>query len=371
MVEWARVAGFLALTVCEVALVGCGGPGPKVAASGNGAAGAGGTHGVADGAAGAGGAHGGADGAAGAGEVPAAPVDAAAMPSDGASPPVDAPQSLPDAAATDVISSNDGGVADGPPAPWPAVADYGAKGPFPITRDVNTGPGGAYDVFRPATLGAGGRRHPIISWANGTLFGIADYQKLLEHWASHGFVVIAGHTNTTAGGGTHKAGIDWLIAEAARAGSLTFGSLDTNKIGAAGHSQGGGATIAAGAQKAGPTKLVTTLPLMPILSFESDKTILGKQTVPMLNINATMDDRDPQGAIPNQIFDAANAELVQAAFIGIHEDAMTPAMFAPTLGWFRLRLMDDTAARAMFYPVPTCGLCTNAAWKQVRAKNVP
>jgi hypothetical protein len=254
---------------------------------------------------------------------------------------------------------------------WPAVIDYGAKGPFAIARDMNTGPMGAYDVFRPASLGAEQRRHPIISWANGTLFGIADYQKLLEHWASHGFVVIAAHTNTTAGGVTHKAGIDWLTAEAARNGSPYFGVLDTKMVGAAGHSQGGGATIAAGAQKSGPTSLVTTLPLMPILSFESDKTILGKQTVPMLNINATMDDRDPSGAIPNQIYDAANAELVQAAYIGIHEDAMSVAMFAPTLAWFRLRLMGDTAARQTFYPVPTCGLCTNAAWKQVRAKNVP
>src|SRR6185503_18043471 len=188
----------------------------------------------------------------------------------------------------------------------------------------------------------------------------------------HGFVVIAGQTNTTAGGVTHKAGIDWMIAEAARAGSPYFGVLDTKMVGASGHSQGGGASIAAGAQKAGPTTLVTTLPLMPILSYESDKTILGKQTVPMLNINATMDDRDPQGLIPGQIFDAANAELVQAAFIGIHEDAMSAAMHAPTLAWFRLRLMGDTAARATFYPAGTCGLCTNTAvWKQVRHKNVP
>ena len=37
----------------------------------------------------------------------------------------------------------------------------------------------------------------IISWANGTLYALDSYQNLLEHWASHGFVVIAGHTNTT------------------------------------------------------------------------------------------------------------------------------------------------------------------------------
>jgi hypothetical protein len=268
--------------------------------------------------------------------------------------------------------ASDGGASDGGSAgSWPTVLDYGARGPFPIARETNTGPGAAYDIFRPATLGAQMRRHPIVSWANGTLFGIADYQMLLEHWASHGFVVIAGHTNSTAGGGTHKAAIDWMIAEAARAGSAYFGVLDTANVGAAGHSQGGGATIAAGANKPGPTGIKTTLPLMPILSYESDKTILAKQTVPMLNINATMDTRDPTGAVADQIFAAATRELVQAAFIGIHEDAMTASMYAPTLAWFRLRLMGDEAARPMFYPAGTCGLCQDKAWKQVRYKNVP
>jgi hypothetical protein len=265
----------------------------------------------------------------------------------------------------------DAGVPDAAVTLWPPVDNYAAHGPFPTIREMNTGPAGAYDVFRPTTLGADGRRHPIISWANGTLFGLKDYQELLDHWASHGFVVIAGHTNSTAGGGTHKAGIDWLLAENARASSPYLGMLDVRRIGAAGHSQGGGATIAAGSNKPGSTGIVATLPLMPILSFESDKTIVTRQLAPMLNINATMDDRDPSGTIAKQIFDGAAGELVQAAYIGIHEDAMSAAMHRPTLAWFRLRLMDDERARALFYPSATCGLCQDPAWKQVRYKNVP
>jgi hypothetical protein len=320
----------------------------------------------------------------------------------GASPGVgaDAPSSPTDATTTnDVPSANDAAapdVADAPAEPtpsetgasdandatggrdasdagtWPSVTDYAAPGPFAVTRETNTGPGAAYDIFRPATLGTGGLHHPIVSWANGTLFSLDDYAKLLTHWASHGFVVIAGHTNTTAGGGTHKAAIDWIVAEATRAGSPYVGVLDTKHLGAAGHSQGGGATIAAGANKPGPVGLTTTLPLMPILSYETDKTIVGKQTAPMFNINATMDTRDPTGAIADAIFTgAATNELVQAAFIGIHEDAMGPAMLAPTLAWFRLRLMGDAAARATFYPPNTCGLCVDKAWKLVRFKNAP
>jgi hypothetical protein len=256
-------------------------------------------------------------------------------------------------------------------AAWPAIADYGARGPFEITRETDTGPGGAYDIFRPAQLGAENRKHPIISWANGTLFGIKDYQPLLEHWASHGFVVIAGHTNTTAGGGTHKAALDWLRAENARTGSAYLGMLAPTRAGAAGHSQGGGATIAAGAEKPGPTGLTATLPLMPLLSFESDKSVVMRQTAPMLNINASADDRDPSGAIRTQIFQGANRELVQALYAGKHEDAMSVAMHGPALAWFRWRLMGDEEARRLFYPPVTCGLCTNPSWPQVRYRNTP
>ena len=254
---------------------------------------------------------------------------------------------------------------------WPAVTDYGARGPWPTMRQINTGPGGAYDVFRPTELGAQGRKHPIISWANGTLYALDTYTKPIDHWAPHGFVIIAGHTNTTAGGGTHKAGIDWLIAENARAGSPYFGVLDPKRIGAAGHSQGGGATIAAGSDKPGATGIGATIPMMPLLSFESDKTIVARQKAPMFNVNAVMDDRDPDAKVAAAIFDGATGPLVQGAFAGVHTDAMSAAMNGPTLAWFRLHLMGDTKAAALFYPAGTCGLCQDAAWKQIRTKNAP
>jgi hypothetical protein len=325
-----------------------------------------------------------ADGAAAAPDL--APGGAPEVGADVAPPSGDAPSPFEAAVTNDASVASDASTSDLRDAPtesaptetgatdagaWPAVANYGALGPFPVTREKNTGPGAAYDIFRPTTLGGGGRHHPIVSWANGTLFSLDDYQRLLTHWASHGFVVIAGHTNTTAGGATHKAAIDWLVAENARPGSATFDVLDTKHIGAAGHSQGGGATIAAGANRPGPVGLTTTLPLMPILSYESDKTIVGKQTAPMLDINATMDTRDPAGAVADAIFTGANEELVQAAFIGIHEDAMGPAMLAPTLAWLRLRLMGDAAARVAFYPAGSCGLCQDKAWKTVRYQHTP
>jgi hypothetical protein len=144
--------------------------------------------------------------------------------------------------------------ADAAPAAsaWPSVTDFAARGPFAITRETNVGPNASYDIVRPVRLGEEGRKHPIVSWNNGTLYQIDRYQDLLDHWASHGFVVMGAHTNRTRGGAVHEAAIDWLVAENARAGSAYFGMLDLTKIGASGHSQGGGATITAGAGVPGP-----------------------------------------------------------------------------------------------------------------------
>jgi hypothetical protein len=246
---------------------------------------------------------------------------------------------------------------------WPEVDDYGAVGAFETMRDADTGPDASFDVFRPVVLGENGRRHPIISWANGTLFSLDEYQALLTHWASHGFVVVASHSNSTAGGVTHKAGIDWLVAQSSDPQSMYFEVLDTSRIGAAGHSQGGGATIAAGAGEPAPSGIITTLPLMPIPNFEEDLTILGRQLVPMFSIVATEEDRDP--AFAARLLQEMNAELVQAAYIGVHEDAMNAAMAAPTLAWFRLRLMADARAEGYFYPPETCLLCTDPGWESV------
>jgi hypothetical protein len=278
-----------------------------------------------------------------------------------------------DSGASDVISTApEGGTSDGgssDAAAWPTVSDYAAPGPFTVVRETNIGPAAAYDLFRPSELATDHRKHPIISWANGTLFSVDDYAPLLSHWASHGFVVLANHTNTTAGGGTHKAGIDWLVAQNALSSSAYFGTLDVKLIGAAGHSQGGGATIAAGANKPGTTGITVTLPLMPLLSFETDKTIVAHQVVPMFNVNASMDNRDATGMYANQIYDGAITELVQASFNGVHEDAMNAKMHGPTAAWFRFKLMGDMKAKAAFYPMSTCGLCQDADWKLVRYKN--
>lgn len=252
-------------------------------------------------------------------------------------------------------------------ATWPSVSDFAARGPFAVHHERNVGPNGGYDVTRPHELGAQGRRHPIISWNNGTLYPIADYQALLDHWASHGFVVIGAHTNSTRGGAVHEAGIDWIVAEASRTGSPYFNLLDVSKIGAAGHSQGAGATITAGAGIPSPMGIVTSIAMMPISAFERPH--LAQHGASMLLVSATDDPR--ANAVADQAMTDVTTELVDAQFVGVHADAMHPGMHGPTTAWFRYQLMGDAVARGQFYPPASCGLCGDAAWRRLRHENSP
>ena len=252
-------------------------------------------------------------------------------------------------------------------AVWPAVTDFAAPGPFAITHETAVGPDGAYDIVRPMRLGEGGRTHPIVSWNNGTLYPIADYQHLLDHWASHGFVVMGAHTNRTRGGAVHEAAIDWLVAENARRGSAYFGMLDLTKIGASGHSQGGGATITAGANIPSPSGIVTTMPLMPISAFE--RAHLGQHVASMLVVSATDDPR--ANTVADQALADVTTEIVDAQFVGVHADAMHPGIHGATVAWLRYQLMGDMAAKAQFYPAGTCGLCGADGWARLRRSNTP
>jgi dienelactone hydrolase len=251
--------------------------------------------------------------------------------------------------------------------PWPSVTDFAAPGPFAVTRETNVGPNAGYDIVRPMRLGEQGRKHPVVSWNNGTLYQIDRYQHLLDHWASHGFVVMGGHTNSTRGGAVHEAAIAWLVAENARAGSAYFGMLDLTKIGASGHSQGGGATITAGANVPSPSGIVTTMPLMPISSFE--RSHLAQHTASMLVVSATEDER--ANRVADQALTDVTTELVDAQFVGVHEDAMNPGLQGATVAWLRYQLMGDLSAKAQFYPAGTCGLCDDSAWARLRRGNAP
>ena len=161
---------------------------------------------------------------------------------------------------------------------WP-TADPTSPGPFQVTAEKNVGPLAGFlpdpvygdvqqrfNVYRPSNLDSSGFCHPVLVWANGrgdnpeqhppecivnpaTNTWCGTYPGLINQLVSHGFVVIASLSTTTSRGEPLPtiAGLNWLLEQAEDSTSPYFHHIDTARIGALGHSEGGASTSIAAA----------------------------------------------------------------------------------------------------------------------------
>ncbi|MFF0487709.1 hypothetical protein ACFYTQ_01670 [Nocardia sp. NPDC004068] len=119
---------------------------------------------------------------------------------------------------------------------------YTAPGPWAVSALEHFGccdpTGAAYDVWYPTDLGARGVRHPILTWGDGTSAVPRQYDYLLRHLASWGFVVVATENQNTGSGDEILSAARYLIDQAADPASVFHDKLNTAAVGAIGHSQG-------------------------------------------------------------------------------------------------------------------------------------
>jgi hypothetical protein len=250
---------------------------------------------------------------------------------------------------------------------FPAVTDFFAAGPFQTVEQIE---GPTCTIHRPTTLGAEGRRHPILLWGNGITLGPEMYRALLKHFASHGFVVAATDTTregTGANGQALLACLGYLETQNTTPGSVYENKLNVYRVGAAGHSAGGGGVIMAGRDP----RIGVTAPIQPALATLHGYVpgAAGQQKGPMF---LTSGDKDTVIAVttPPAIFGAVNTPAIWAERIGSgHGDPLfdAPNYRRPVTAWLRYHLMLDNGGRVWFYG-PSCVLCGSPVWR-VQQKN--
>ncbi|MFC9688822.1 alpha/beta hydrolase family protein [Kribbella sp. NPDC056951] len=238
-----------------------------------------------------------------------------------------------------------------------ATRYYEQPGPHQVTK-VTGGPD--HTLYYPSDLASDTAKHPVILWGNGTGATVSQYDEALKHWASWGFVVAAANTGQSGSGKEMLAGGTFLIAENGRSGSIFQGRIDTANIGAAGHSQGGGGTIAA----ASDAMVKASSPIQP----------------------------GPQGSVPAMkgpsLFIAGQLDyIVPSPYVrGRYAWATTyPAFFAELKGsdhffpgdtrkrligvetaWFRYWLAGDQQAKGVFFgPRQSAELFNDDGWSSV------
>lgn len=218
--------------------------------------------------------------------------------------------------------------------------DYEKDGPH---QPVKAAGDSAHTLYYPADLASSTGKHPVLIWGNGTGATVEQYELLFTHLASWGYVVAAANTGQSGSGVEMLDGAKYLIAENARQGSIFHDRIDTGEIAAAGHSQGGGGAIAAGADPL----VKTTIPIMPgpqgsVSALHGPAFFVSGQAdiiVPAPYVRARFAACDQVPAVYGQLAGATHF---------LQGDTRYRLIGAIT-AWLQYHLAGDQAAKSVFY----------------------
>lgn len=239
----------------------------------------------------------------------------------------------------------------------PAVErPYELAGPHQVSKAAR---GTTHTLFYPSDIATTGRAHPVVVWGNGTGAEVAQYEVFLRHLATWGFVVAAANTGQAGSGSEMLDGARFLVSENSRTGSVFHGRIDTANIAAAGHSQGGGGAIAAGANP----MIKATLPVMP-----GPQGSVPALRGPSLFIAGQYDRIVPSFYVKSRYAWAQNHPAVFAELRGADHflpgDTRTRMVGVGT-AWLRYWLTDDERARTVFFgPADEAELANDPAWSE-------
>ncbi len=267
---------------------------------------------------------------------------------------------------------------------WP-TANPAAAGPFQVTADKNVGPLAGYtpdpiygdqqqrfNIYRPSTLATSGYCHPILVWANGHTDNpepnpplcvvdsaankwCGQYLPLMNHLASHGFVVIASLSTTTSRGDPLPtiAGLNWLLERAEDSASPYYHRLDTANIGQLGHSEGAMSTCMSASEPR----------YKALATICGTRTLTGLHT-PILFYCGGKDTVVPCSGVRDVFLTVKDQpaffidELASDHGWWVYQGAKGVSL-SMAAAWFRVHLMGDTANRKYFYG-SSCTFCTDS-----------
>jgi hypothetical protein len=212
-----------------------------------------------------------------------------------------------------------------------------------------------YSAYRPANWPS--NPVPVITWGNGTCAQPEGYGALLRYVASYGYFVIAANSRSVGsrnsdGSEPMLKALDFAAAANADPSSPYYKKLDMSKVGAMGHSQGGGATVTAAMDPRIDTVFIFNGGLSAVKPFV-----------------AVSGDQDIIGTNPSGMASAVNGASVPGAWFYYHHPVgvgglrghlvlmLTPERVEDqATSWFEMQFRSDATARAKFVG-SSCGFC--------------
>jgi predicted dienelactone hydrolase len=215
-----------------------------------------------------------------------------------------------------------------------------------------------YSAYHPANWPS--TPVPVITWGNGTCAQPEGYGALLRYVASYGYFVIAANdvqvgTANSDGSQPMLKALDYAAAANTDSTSPFYQKLDMTRVGAMGHSQGGGATATASSDSR----------IKYVIDFNADDSGIAK---PYLAISGDM---DITGFTVSSMMTAIDGATLPAAYLYYHDpvgsssDALkghlvlmlTPErVTTQTVAWWEMWFRNDAASKADFVG-SSCGFC--------------
>lgn len=247
-----------------------------------------------------------------------------------------------------------------PTAPTaPAVAEhqsvserYAATGNHTVVSVAVPG----YQVFHPADIATSTDRHPVVTFGNGSYATYEQYEELLRHLASWGFVVVVADSSVTGDGSEILAAARYILSQNDNPESIFHDRIDVAHVAAVGHSQGAGGSINASTDSDG---LITSTAVLDLpdpwwATRPVDVIDVTRLTGPVFYLTGA---EDPVStAIPQAAYHAVSpGPAARGRLLGVgHNWPADGGGFRGYLtAWLRFTLTDDTdAAPAFVGPAP-------------------
>lgn len=236
-----------------------------------------------------------------------------------------------------------------------------------------------YKVWYPGEMENTDKKYPLIVLANGTGVIATAYEHVFRHLASWGFIVVGNDEANCNTGLASENSLALMLALNEDSSSKFYGKIDTDKIGSAGHSQGGvGAINAVTAQPHGDkykavfTASTTQHAVSELLGWPYD---ISKITVPYFAVAGTLttdagDGQENAGIAPlssmqeNHGLIHESVSKIFARRTGADHGEMLTWADGYMTAWFLWHLKGDEEARKAFYG-EAAEILTNGNWQDV------
>ena len=213
-----------------------------------------------------------------------------------------------------------------------------------------------YEVWYPEDLENSDNTYPLIVVLNGTGVKASKYKSQFEHFASWGFVIIGTEETEAWDGIAADASLAFMLEQNESPSSIFYHKIDTDNIGAVGHSQGGAGVFNAITEHAHSGMYQTAAAISPTNKEQAAALgwhyELSKVQIPILLLAGTEGDFEMKYVLPEEamieMYNEISAPKAMARKADCEHGDMLFSADGYVTAWFMWRLQGDETASSAF-----------------------